>query len=322
MLHITNGDSVVASFRDGGIPGTYLPWRDVLHDGPVPQSATLEALSDLRARVVCGSVEHYADTRREFAERDRTLRGFRAHDETVLWFEHDLYDQLQLLQLLDWFFRQDLGGVRLSLIQIDRHPEVSRFYGLGQLNGGQLAELLPRRKPVTPAQLAIGHDAWHAFCAPDPRSLLAIASRSFEEMPFLQAALTRAFEEYPAVRTGLSRTERQLLAAAADGARRRRDYFLASSERESCPWGDLSVYWRLDRLADGPAPAIDRRDADDYAISDRGRRLLAGADDWAAPPRTLDVWIGGVHVSGPSPLWRWDADRGTLVTPSSSRSDT
>jgi hypothetical protein len=322
MLHITNGDSVVASLRDGQIPGTYLPWRDVLHDGPVPQTATLEALSDVRARVVCGADEHYADTRREFAERDRTLRGFSAHDETVLWFEHDLYDQLQLIQLLDWFFRQDLGDARLSLIQIDRHPEIPRFYGLGQLNGRQLAELMPLRTPVTAAQLAIGHDAWHAFCSPDPRSLLAIAGRSFQEMPFLQAALTRGFEEYPAVRTGLSRTERQLIEAGAAGARRRRDYFLASSEHESCPWGDLSVYWRLDRLAGGPAPAIDRRDVDDYAINDRGRRLLAGADDWAAAPRMLDVWIGGVHLTGPSPQWRWDPDRLGLVTPASSRSDT
>ena len=50
MLHVTNGDSVLKGFREGGIPGTYLAWRDVLHDGPVPETASLEALSDVRAR--------------------------------------------------------------------------------------------------------------------------------------------------------------------------------------------------------------------------------------------------------------------------------
>ena len=49
MLHVTNGDSVIASFHAGHIPGEYLPWRDVLHDGPVPRRDSLEALSDVRA---------------------------------------------------------------------------------------------------------------------------------------------------------------------------------------------------------------------------------------------------------------------------------
>src|ERR1041384_3273164 len=99
MLHITNGDSVVESFRDGGMPGTYLPWRDVLHDGAVPQRQTLRALSDVRAKEIAhlGGDGDYNAIRAEFAKRDETLEAFYEHDEVVLWFEHDLYDQLQLL---------------------------------------------------------------------------------------------------------------------------------------------------------------------------------------------------------------------------------
>lgn len=86
MLHVTNGDSVLAGFRDGGIAGTHLGWRDVLHDGAVPQAESLEALSDIRARVRSefGGEGDYAGMRAAFAERDRTLAGFRDHDETVL----------------------------------------------------------------------------------------------------------------------------------------------------------------------------------------------------------------------------------------------
>src|SRR5438067_1253428 len=110
MLHVTNGDSVVHSFRDGGLPGTYLPWRDVLHDGAVPQCDTLEQMSDVRAKEInkLGGYGDYDSLRAEFASRDTTLAGFRDHEEVVLWFEHDLYDQLQLLQILDWFSHQDL----------------------------------------------------------------------------------------------------------------------------------------------------------------------------------------------------------------------
>lgn len=37
------------------------------------------------------------------ADRDAVLRTYAGHDEVVLLFEHDLYDQLQLNQLLDSF---------------------------------------------------------------------------------------------------------------------------------------------------------------------------------------------------------------------------
>ncbi len=311
MLHITNGDSVLEGFRDGGIPGTYLAWRDPLHDGPVPQLPSIEALSDVRARVL--SQGDYAEMRAGFAERDRILGDFRAHDETVLWFEHDLYDQLQLLQILDWLSRQDPVGTRISLIQIGEHPDVPAFQGLGQLTGRQLADLLPRRQPVTAPQYAIGRDAWRAYCAPDPSALVGLANRSFQSMPFLSPALQRCLEEYPSVVDGLSRTERQLLEAGASGARQRREYYLGSSRQEACPWGDLSVYRRLDALAADPNPALDRLGADEFALNDRGRQLLAGDGDWWDVRAGADAWIGGVHLEGRRPRWRWDATRRTVV---------
>jgi len=52
MLHVTNGDSVVESWRSVGFPGEYLPWRDVLHDGAVPRRDTLEQMSDVRAKEI------------------------------------------------------------------------------------------------------------------------------------------------------------------------------------------------------------------------------------------------------------------------------
>lgn len=35
--------------QQAGIAGEFLPWRDVLHEGPVPETPSLEALSKIRA---------------------------------------------------------------------------------------------------------------------------------------------------------------------------------------------------------------------------------------------------------------------------------
>ena len=134
MLHITNGDSVTGTFRQVRFPGTYLAWSDACMMALCPRLATLNELSDIRAQALAGF--GWGDAEKlhaDFATRDRTLQDFRKHQDVVLWFEHDLYDQLQLLQLLDWFEQQDLEGINLDLVQIDSYPGVRPFYGLGQL---------------------------------------------------------------------------------------------------------------------------------------------------------------------------------------------
>src|SRR5205823_14446575 len=212
--------------------------------------------SDIRAQALAGfGLGEYEKLQAGFAARDRTLQDFRKHQDVVLWFEHDLYDQLQLLQLLDWFEQQDLEGINLDLVQIDSYPGVRPFYGLGQLSGPQLARLFPMRKRVTQTQRSIATETWQAFRAPDPADLLAISQQKFDEMPFLAAALARFLEEYPWSTDGLSCTERQVLHAAATGKRKKQEIYTESSKQENVPWGDSSVYLRMAWLAAGPNPA-------------------------------------------------------------------
>ena len=126
MLHITNGDAAAGRMAEAGIPGDIVPWRDVLHEGPVPAGLGLDELRPVRARFLadCGWAP-YEQALADLGTRDVALASFREHDETVLWFEPDLYDQLQLLQVLDWFAGQELGGA-------DPHDRSGgRFSGTG-----------------------------------------------------------------------------------------------------------------------------------------------------------------------------------------------
>ena len=313
MLHVTNGQATVNGLDAGKLPGTRLAWEDPLHDGPVPAAPSLEALSHIRARALSDfGWGNFRTVREHFAKRDRTLAAFRGHDETVLWFEHDLYDQLQLIQLLDWLARQDAPDARLTLVQSGEHPELPVFHGRGELSGAQLAGLFPGRVPIGRDHLDIGRDAWAAFCASDPEGLVTLVegprarpAADKSPLPFLAAALRRLLEEYPSTANGLSRSEQQLLVSAALGARHRRALYLQSQEFEACPWGDASVFLRLDALAAAVHPPLDRLGDEEFAINDHGRRLLAGEEDWVRSSGGIDRWIGGVRLSGPGVRWRW-----------------
>src|SRR5580700_4714827 len=118
MLHITNGESV--SIPQMGLPGQVVYWNDILHDGPVPGGLPLQELSRIRERFIA---DFFAVPLSEvsFAARDEAITNFRDHEEVILWFEHDLFDQLQLIQILDWFSYHDPGPTQISLISVNSY---------------------------------------------------------------------------------------------------------------------------------------------------------------------------------------------------------
>ena len=301
MLHITNGESV--GLAQTGLPGEVLFWRDALHDGPVPAGLPLRELSKVRSRFLAGSpLCKLAAVTRQFAGRDGTLEECGRHEEVVLWFEHDLYDQLQLIQILDWFAGNDPGGVRLTLIQASGH--------LGPMPPEELAKLFPARKKVTSTQLEAARKAWSAFCDEDPRGLARMAASGVGAFPYLGDALWRRLEQFPSAHNGLSRSERQILEILSSGPRRFGPLFAASERREDRVFlGDSFFAMNLAALARCRAPLVVER-GETWALTETGARVIACERDHVEM-NGIDRWLGGVHLRDGA-AWRWNGDSRTL----------
>lgn len=327
MLHVTNGDIAAELIRDSGLQGETLPWRDVLHEGPVPSGLDPAALRRVRAEFIAASGwAPLEQVLADFEKRDATLaRALAAGDEIVLWFEHDLYDQLQLIQLLDWLSGQDRKTLRAELICIGEHPEVPRFQGLGQLSPAQMAALFPARRPIGARELELGRIAWAAFRSRDPSHLQALVDGDLSALPYLAGALVRHLEQFPSLRGGLARTERQILVELARGPAHPRSpsaLFVAVAETEERSYmGDTTFLQYLRGLAGGPRPLVSLPpevtqivpgDPASVRITADGLAVLAGELDWPAL-NPLDRWLGGVHLRGQAPPWRWDPERRRLA---------
>lgn len=323
MLHVTNGDSAAGSLRLSGISGDVSVTADVLHEGPAPGGLPPERWRKVRARYLAESgYDDYDSCLARLTRWDHTLEDHRSYDEVVLWFEHDLFDQLLLIRALDGFAGRNLGGTELSLICIGEFPGVVPFHGLGQLTPQQLATLCPKRQRVYEGQKLLARDAWRAFCSPDPASLEAILARDTSPLPFLAGALRRHLEELPWVPDGLARSERQILVALRQGADTFEEVFRnAQTMEERVYMGDLSFHRILRELAAPPRPLLRFEPATGgpgrpqrIALTATGREVLEGRDDWVRI-RGIDRWLGGVHLQGVEAAWRWDPETGRLVRP-------
>jgi hypothetical protein len=321
LLHVTNGDVAAELIRGSGITGEVSVTADVLHEGPAPGGLPPERWRKVRARYLAESgYDDYESCLAALTRWDRTLEDYRSYDEVILWFEHDLFDQLLLIRVLDGFAGRNLGGTELSLVCIGEFPGVVPFHGLGDLAPHQMASLLDRRQRVNEGQKLLARDAWRAFCAPDPSGLQALLRRDLSPLPFLAGALHRHLEEFPAVANGLSRSERQALHGLAAGAMTFEDLFRAAQRMEERVFmGDLCFLRILRELAPPPRPLVQIEPSPTgslrfqrVTLTKTGREVLEGRDDWVRI-RGIDRWLGGVHLQGPEAAWRWDGAAGRLV---------
>ena len=282
MLHITNGDCAVAVLSQV-VQGSVLPWRDVLHEGPVRAGLSLEDLSRERAAFIAqAGWGEFGLVLGDFQARDAAFRKAGEHDEIVLWFEHDLYDQLQLIQVLDGL--ADLRGPPISLVC---EPEY-----LGKMSPERAAELFALRNPITRRHFQDARVAWAAFCSTDP---LEIDPQKATALPFLGAALRRHSEEFPWTTDGLSRIERQILQVTGDQPTTFYQIF-RRTEEEPAFLGDAVLLWHLQRLA-----------REGLMAGSEHRWWVTGRQRTQRVPR----WLGGYEVKDETV--QWDPELGRLM---------
>src|SRR5215213_10127941 len=333
-LHVTNGDSTVDELRRTGMAERILVWRDALHEGPVPNAdsaelrrvrATFLSTPDPRVDEDAAGSEH-ADALALLTMRDQTLEANRS-GRYVLWFEADLYDQLQVAEILARLTELDVPAERITLICIGEFPGIAHFGGLGELDADQLRTLPgSAATPLSGEALALATKAWAALRSRVPDGLGSIAASLSRELRFLPEAFDRLSREYPSTRDGLSLTERRVLAAVAEDANTAEEAFLASSRRESRPFlGDLWCFRRIAALANARSPLLWLDDAETsrqprvqrstrLGLTATGRRVLDGQVDHVAL-NGIDRWIGGVRLTGDRTAWRWDEGTERLVNP-------
>ncbi|HUR68351.1 MAG TPA: hypothetical protein VM370_03835 [Candidatus Thermoplasmatota archaeon] len=267
MLHVLDGDATRAAFDAARIEGDVVVWGEACMEGPWPRA--LRGLDDALARI-----------RRAEAEGD----------EIVAWFDTDLFCRLNAACALSHAPRATWTNVVGTHL---RRQEMRALFGV--------------RAPMSP-RLA---DVWRAYVGPDPRALLPFV----DEFPWVKLHLSR----FPSVKNGLDIVEERFLrqlrhdgpsGTGAIAARMRLGSTFAPDQ-----WGlTIEAAKRcvdeLGALIERGQPHLqDHPHVEDWramiAISERGRAVLEGERD-RCDVVPLDRWVGGVHLEGHEPAWRWD----------------
>ena len=321
MFHIHNGDCSAEIAKRSSIPGEHFAWREAVVEGPAPANRDAAEWRKLRAQYLAEAYGLDHDVEKELAAQDEQLKRAGERDEVVLWFEHDLFCQVNLIYLLDWFSRE-LPGAKLSLVCINKFPGKQNFRGLGELNPEELASLFPKRQTVVPRRFAAASAAWQAYCSRDPTDIQSLVETDIDALPFLPAALRVHLRRFPSTRNGLGRIENCALEIIGSGTASFGEVFRKFQDVEPIyGTGDAQFWIALRRLIDVSQPLLSLTNATittdvdpsaQFEITELGKSVLAGEGDFVSI-NGINQWLGGVYLEDDRALWRWDEETEKLV---------
>ncbi|MFC3800730.1 DUF1835 domain-containing protein [Cohnella sp. GCM10012308] len=323
MLHIVNGDHVGNKLREGNIRGDILVWREVYPAGPVfaemygPEQRTIRARYLERTMGISAAL--YEQTCRSQESR---LLNCRQYDEIVLWFEHDLFDQLMLSFLLHWFAQQPKMYTALNLLCIGEYPGIDLFKGLGQLTTDQLLDIRGTWRRIGQRELDTGAGIWDAYASSDIKRHAEWLEADMSALPFAHAAFDMHLSRLPSAANGLGIVEQTIMSLIREGARAPLELFEAFGNRlHALGMGDLEFRYRLTNMLERPNAliALDGEpvpgDSFELALpfgrdsrlewTELGEAVMAGEADWLLR-KGIDEWYGGLHLHGVLD-WRWDS---------------
>lgn len=305
-LNITNGDSSVELMALAKVDGQYLPWRDVLHIGPLADTTNLEVFSRQRAKFLSDyGLGSYPSLLKDFNQRDHCIKQLTPRDCVVLWFEHDLYDQLQLCQILSHLYSRELCD-NVSLINPPTH--------LGHHTPASFAKLEQQKAIVTDQQFQLAVTCWEALIQSTPHAVAKLLSSDLSALPFVKKVLQRFLAELPDPQSGINETERLILSVVKDQPLTRGECFRDYTRLEADEFlGDLIFFRQLDALINDRHPLLNQK-GEYLALTDLGVAVLAGDDRWQRN-LSLPFYWGGVTMEGGVSFY-WDRSNQRVVEPS------
>ena len=169
---------------------------------------------------------------------------------------------------------------------------------------------------------------WEGYTSDLPERHQHMLEVDSSALPFAKDAFEAHLARAPSVNHGLGIIEQTALEAVAGGVHKPYELFRKVGDKlHTLGMGDLEFWYYLAKMTEGPhsllvidgtAPFPDFKRAVPHfqdragAVTSLGREVLAGKTDDACSG-TIDKWVGGLHVRGKAPSWRWDPERKSVV---------
>ncbi len=289
--------------RQAGILGDILPWRDVLHIGPVQNHESWQLFDQARIEfLISTNLANRQHIKETFVERRAVMNQLNRYEGIYLWFEHDLYDQLQFLQILKYLSSLLPIHDRINLIVIDLY--------LGEAKPSDFHELFRFSEPLSVKHISAIEPYWLALTHDSPMLLSQLNDSAV--LPFMFPAFQRLCDQYPSTANGLNRVQSNILKLLLSDCKGSELFALYQATEENRFMGDKVFALILNDLISCENPLVKFTSHkhnlsiwdNELTLTNEGHAVYNSERNHLLL-NDVDRWVGGVHLNKNN-IWCYD----------------
>ncbi|MEX0290622.1 MAG: DUF1835 domain-containing protein [Flavobacteriaceae bacterium] len=216
QLHITNGDSFTQRLEKLQLKGEIITWREMLCEGKTETNVGSESFWKTRFDFLH---KNYKVSKSWFVEKTlkeyRSLCNHKQQDQIILWFEYDLFCQVNMLAVLSWL-KTYRRHAEISLVCSGREDESDRLYGLSELTDEQLLSLYENKKILSQSDIEYADYVWQLYCSDNPIRLENLTDFDNYQFDYLGEAIQAHLKRFPSIKNGLNAIENRVLEVATE----------------------------------------------------------------------------------------------------------
>lgn len=291
ILHITNGDSTTDYLRSLEFQGEFITWREMLCEGKTTFDVGSESFWKTRFDFFKSS---YKVSKKTFI--DLTVKEYRSlcqkkhQNEIVLWFDYDLFCQVNMIAVISWLkrYRKD---EKISLVSCGDIKGSKKQVGFGELNHKQIQQHYKNRVELSKDDIAYADYIWQLYCSDSPLRLETVYK--FDPMsPFiyLQEAMKMHLKRFPSIENGLNSVENFIIDTAETTKPTSKNQLVGNLLRNQKVYGfgDSQYFQKLEKLKKLFTSF------DPVKLSRKGKKVLDNQLNLYQSLREENAYLGGV----------------------------
>jgi hypothetical protein len=303
QLHITNGDSFTQKLETLQLKGDIITWREMLCEGKTETNVGSESFWKTRFDFLH---KNYKVSKSWFVEKTlkeyRSLCNHKQQDQIILWFEYDLFCQINMLAVLSWLktYRRD---AEISLVCSGNEDETDKLYGLNELSNEQLLDLYKNRKVLSRSDIEYADYVWQLYCSDNPIRLENLADFNHYQFEYLGDAVKAHLKRFPSIKNGLNAIENRVLQVAVEQKPRSKKAFLGSVLQNQGLYGFGDSQY--DRVITSLRPLF--TSFNPVRLSKKGKEVLDQKTSYYSFIKDNEAYLGGALKY--NFLYNTDSDR-------------
>ena len=289
LLHITNGDNFTNRLSSLNLKGDVITWREMLCEGKTLNNVGSETFWKARFEFLN---KNYKVSKSSFIEKTlkeyRSLCNHKQQDQIVLWFEYDLFCQVNMLAVISWL-KTHRKYAEITLVCSGKEDNSGKLYGLNELNNEQLLKLYENKVVLTQDDIEYADYVWQLYCSDNPIRLENLRDFDNYNFKYLKEAVTSHLHRFPSIRNGLNDMENNILQLSVDQQLKNKKELLSTIliNQGSLGFGDSQYERAISRLK----PLFNSFNP--VKLTQKGKEILEGRTSYYSCIQDNDVYLGG-----------------------------